>query len=241
MDSDNRTRFKVKLRLRNAFVLQKIGCFDSTMRNLLLTGFEPFDGSSLNPSAEIAKALNGKKVGNRKIVGEVLPLDYSKLSDIIDKLLAKHSPDIILCCGQANRASISIERIAVNAVGTRRADNYDYIPESDIIDPQAPAGYFSNIDIQPLIDALVSKGIPAYISYHAGTYGCNWLIFQVLHRIYSGELDAHATFVHLPPLPNQAIERDQMSIATMPFEVTSKAVKTIIKAIQTWLKLHESG
>jgi pyroglutamyl-peptidase len=154
--------------------------------NILVTGFEPFDGYSINPSSEIAKKINGRKIQEWSIIGAEIPLDYQLALKKIDDLVNQYSPEIILCCGQANRAVISFERIAVNAINTTRMDNKGYVPENDVIIPDAPAAYFSNIDLPNLVEALHQKSIPAYISYHAGIYGCNWIFFNILHKIAVG-------------------------------------------------------
>ena len=201
------------------------------MKKLLATGFEPFDGYSVNPSDELVKVINGRKIAGYDIVGATLPLDYTTALDRLEELLAAHNPQVILCCGQASRATISIERIAINAVGTKRADNHGNIPETDAIDADAPAAYYSNIDPHPLVEALKGKGIPAYVSYHAGTYGCNWILFNILHRIATGRIRGRATFIHLPPLPSQALEKDKMDLATMPLENVVRAIEVVIQTI----------
>jgi pyroglutamyl-peptidase len=201
------------------------------MKRLLLTGFEPFDGFNENPSAEVAKSLDGDTIGAFEVTGIVLPLDYYNALSILDKKLDEYKPDVILCCGQANRETISIERIAVNVLSTKKPDNYGNIPETDIIDNDGPAAYFANIDPFPLVQALLNEGIPAYVSYHAGAYGCNWLLYNVIKRIEMGAINTRATFMHLPPLPSQAIQKDMMSLATMPLDLQLKAVETIIKSL----------
>jgi pyroglutamyl-peptidase len=201
------------------------------MNRLVLTGFEPFDGFSVNPSEEIAKTLNGHRIGKYDIFGVVLPLDYRNALDILDKALEKCKPSLVLCCGQANRATITIERIAVNAVNIDRSDNYGNIPETDVIDSEGPAAYFTNIEPMPLVKALRSQGIPAYVSYHAGAYGCNWLIYNVMQRIEKTKLDAKATFIHLPPLPSQALQKDLQSLATMPLDMQLQALEIIIRSL----------
>ena len=201
------------------------------MPKLLVTGFEPFAGYSVNPSDELVTAINGRKIAGYDIVGATLPFDYTTALNKLENLLAAHNPQVILCCGQASRAMISIERIAINALDTKRADNYGNTPETDVIDADAPAAYYSNIDPHPLVEALKSEGIPAYVSYHAGTYGCNWILFSVLHRIATGKIRGRATFIHLPPLPSQALEKDKTELATMPFENIVRAIEIIIRTI----------
>ena len=201
------------------------------MEKLLVIGFEPFDGYSVNPSDELVKVINGRRIAGYDIVGATLPLDYNTALDKLEELLASHTPQVILCFGQASRAAISIERIAINALGTKRADNYGNTPETDVIDADAPAAYYANIDPHRLVEALKCEGIPAYVSYHAGTYGCNWLLFSILHKIATGTILGRATFIHLPPLPSQALEKDKMELATMPLERIVRAIEVVIQAL----------
>ncbi len=201
------------------------------MGSVLVTGFEPFDGYTMNPSAEVAKKLNGRTINGFRIIGEVLPLDYTKALGELDKKLAKHKPVFILLCGQAARSSVTIERIAINAISTKRPDNYKNLPETDIIDDESPPAYFSTIDPHPLVEAIVGEGIPAHVSYYAGIYGCNWILYNVLKQIDDGCVVAGATFIHLPPLPAQAIEKDEPSTPTMELETMVKALEIIIKQL----------
>jgi pyroglutamyl-peptidase len=207
---------------------------------ILVTGFEPFDGFTINPSEEVAKALDGKMIvpnstaemiEQHSIVGLVLPLDYKNALGILDKALEKHQPDYVLCCGQANRAVITIERIAINILSTKRPDNYNNTPETDVINYEGPAAYFANLEPQRLVQILKDNDIPADVSYFAGAYGCNWLLYNIMQRIENGELKAQATFIHLPPLPSQAIQKDMMSLATMPLGIQVQAIIEIIKSL----------
>ncbi|MFW9788992.1 MAG: pyroglutamyl-peptidase I [Candidatus Thorarchaeota archaeon] len=199
------------------------------MPKVLITGFEPFDGFSVNPSEELVKVLDDTRIDDFSVTGLVLPLDYKSAHNMLYETLKKHKPDYVLCCGQANRAAISIERIAVNAISTKRPDNYENIPESDIIEYDGPVAYFANIDPIPLVNALLEEGIPALVSYHAGLYGCNWILYNVMDMIEKEPFDTKATFIHLPPLPYQAIEKDIMSMATMPLELQVEALNVIIR------------
>ncbi|TFG29865.1 pyroglutamyl-peptidase I [Candidatus Thorarchaeota archaeon] len=201
------------------------------MPNLLITGFEPFNGFTINPSEEVAKTLEGQRIGNYDIVSVILPLDYKNALNLLDYSLKKHKPRIVLCCGQANRAVITIERIAINSLNTRRADNYGNIPEMDIINEEGPAAYFSNMNPHQLVDILRENEIPAEVSYFAGAFGCNWLLYNLMQRIETEQLDIQATFIHLPPLPTQAIEKDDMNLATMPLELQVEALLTIIDSL----------
>ncbi len=196
-----------------------------------MTGFEPFDGYSLNPSETVVRAMNDRTIGEWRVATTVLPLDYSRALDVIWEAISSIDPEIILCCGQAERGAITIERIAINAISTTRKDNTGRAPESDVIDPEGPPAYFTTIDPHPLVQRLQAEGIPAFVSYHAGIYGCNWLIYNVLRWIDLGRLNALATFIHLPPLPEQSIEKASTTLATMPLSTLVHALEIIIMSL----------
>ena len=198
------------------------------MRRLLITGFEPFDGYSINPSAELAKLVDGKIIGKFEIVGVVLPLNYNTAFSELKLHLEEHTPDVLLCIGQANRSAISVERIAINAWSIKRPDNYENIPDTDVISEQGPPAFFTNIDPHLLVEAIEKEDIPAFVSYHAGIFGCNWIMYKVMEWINSSRLNLLATFIHIPPLPAQAIEKDNPNLATMPLGTIAEAIKAII-------------
>ncbi|MHA1771743.1 MAG: pyroglutamyl-peptidase I family protein [Candidatus Thorarchaeota archaeon] len=200
-------------------------------KKLLLTGFEPFDESSLNPSAELAKAMDSATVGEFKVVGKVLHLDYTRALDEIREAITTHKPSVVLACGQANRGAITFEKIAVNALNTVRGDNYENIPESDLIERDGPPAYFTDLDVNHLAESLRDEGIPAEVSYHAGTYGCNWLFYNLMHWQATGQLSARTGFIHVPPLPEQVIEKHAISLPSMPLPMIIRSMHIVIEKL----------
>ena len=83
-----------------------------------------------------------------------------------------------------------------------------------------------------MAEAIKVAGIPADASYHAGTYGCNWILFTLLHWIQNQEVSTDTMFVHVPPLPEQAIQKDTLDLATMPLGVIADAIGIIIENLE---------
>lgn len=198
---------------------------------VLLTGFEPFDGFSINPSAVIAETLKGTIIGNIHVYGKVLPLDYKHALDVLRDAIDSSNPTHIISCGQSYSSDIRLERIAINAISTERADNYGYIPRSDVIIEDGPAGYFGTIDPHPIVSRLRDNGINAKISYHAGTFGCNWVYYNLLDWAANGVIKVQVLFVHLPPLPVQAEEKKDREIPFMDQDKQLKALRIIIESL----------
>ncbi len=196
---------------------------------LLLTGFEPFDDFSINPSAELAKAMDSSRVGKYKVIGKVIHLDYTRALGEVRTAIKKHEPTVVIACGQAQRGAITFEKIAINAISTRRADNYGNTPGSDLIVDGGPPGYFTDLDVEYLAKVLQSNGVPAEVSYHAGTYGCNWLFYNLMHWRATGQLAARAGFVHVPPLTEQVIEKHSVLMPSMPLPTIIRSMRLLIE------------
>lgn len=81
---------------------------------MLITAFEPFSGSALNSSWEVALLLPDA-IGDCIVVKELLPVDFMSAGDKLLKFIEKHSPDVVISLGQSRKfAGLSIERVALN-------------------------------------------------------------------------------------------------------------------------------
>jgi pyroglutamyl-peptidase len=199
-------------------------------KTLLLTGFEPFGDDpgalSLNPSAAIAEALHGQKIGDWRVAGHVLPCEFGRSARVLKTLMREYEPQAILCLGQAGgRSAISIERIAVNWDEAALADNAGIVRTGQPILKTAPAAYFSSLPIHTMRDALLAESIPAEISSTAGHFVCNHVFFSLMHHLRGEKIPAG--FVHVPYLPEQA------NIAQMPSMTQAQMNAGIRCLIQT--------
>ena len=93
------------------------------MKKILVTGFDPFGGEKVNPALEVIKLLP-KKIGENEVRILEIPTVYKKSVEKIEKEIESYKPDYVLSIGQAGgRASISIERVAINIDDFRIKDN----------------------------------------------------------------------------------------------------------------------
>lgn len=182
---------------------------------ILLTGFEPFGGSAMNPSTLVVQ-----KLGTDGIATAILPVDRVGGPEALLAALDQHQPDVLLMLGQAaGRATISIERVAINLMDYRIADNSGQLVSDEAIAPDGPAAYFATVPVRAMLNALLAAGIPAALSLSAGAYLCNQVMYAALHHIAQRNFATRAGFVHLPMLPEQAAaekrEWPSMALATM--------------------------
>lgn len=178
----------------------------SALPRVLLTGFDPFGGETLNPSWLAVRQLAGRQIADHRIVAAQLPTVFGASLDALRALLAEHDPSLVICVGQAGgRGALSLERIAINVDDARIPDNAGEQPVDRPVVPAGPAGYFTKLPIKSMLLALLRAGIAAEVSQTAGTFVCNHVFYGLLHELASRpELrDVRGGFIHVPWLPGQ--------------------------------------
>lgn len=178
---------------------------------ILLTGFEPFGGESINPSWEAVRLVRNVPEG-MDIVRLRLPVTFAEARESLRAAAREHRPDVILSVGQAGgREGISLERIAANLMDARIPDNAGFQPVDEPLYADGPAAYFSSLPLRPLLAALQEAEIPASISNTAGLYVCNAVFYEAARLKAQGKVRM-AGFIHVPYLPGQAAEKDAPSL-----------------------------
>lgn len=173
---------------------------------VLLTGFDPFDGGSVNPSWQAVQALHGRRILGRRIIAAQLPTEFGTSLRALTTLLDQLRPELVICVGQAGgRDAISLERVAINVDDAPIPDNAGAQPVDAPVAPGAPAAYFSGLPIKALLAALQREGLSAAVSQTAGTFVCNHVFYGLMHAIatHPGLRHTRGGFVHVPWLPGQ--------------------------------------
>lgn len=177
---------------------------NKTLPRILLTGFDPFGGESINPSWEAVRALHGRRVCGHLVVARQLPTEFAASLRQLKAAMRDVKPTIVLGIGQAGgRAQLSLERVAINLQDARIPDNAGAQPIDEPVIEDGPAAYFSTLPIKAMLVALYAADIPAEISQSAGTYVCNHIAYAMLH-LAAKKRGVRAGFVHIPYLPAQA-------------------------------------
>lgn len=188
------------------------------MARVLVTGFEPFGGSTVNPSQQLVDALDGN------VAKALLPVSYARAAKALRDAVAEHEPDVVICFGQADgRTGISIERFAHNLDEATTTDNDEAPGTGAAIDPDGPAAYASSLPVDDIVTALRAEGIPAAPSRDAGGFLCNHVFYVLMGTL---EQNARGGFVHVPLLPEQALEQ---AAASMPLETLVRAAQIIVE------------
>lgn len=168
------------------------------MKKLLITGLDPFGGETVNPAFEAVRLLPDI-CGEMKLCKLEVPTEFLRSGTLLKAKIYEEKPDAVLCIGQAGgRAAITPERIAINVMDARIADNAGYQPVDEPIVPGAPAGYFSTLPIRKIVQSIQQAGLPASISNTAGTYVCNHLLYTLLHLAATELPELRGGFIHVP-------------------------------------------
>ncbi|MEI8089807.1 MAG: pyroglutamyl-peptidase I [Opitutaceae bacterium] len=201
-------------------------------RTVLVTGFEPFDGASINPSQEIARNLHGTVIAGHSLVGALLPCVFGAAIPELKRLLDLHRPALVICVGQAGgRAAITPERVAININDALIPDNAGAQPVDRPIVKGGPAGYFSTLPIKAIVAALREVGVPSEVSQTAGTFVCNHVFYGLMHALRTRK-SVRGGFIHVPYLPEQA----KKGQASLPLE---DMVCGVALAVETALRLKK--
>ncbi|WP_220496083.1 pyroglutamyl-peptidase I [Pseudoalteromonas sp. SG41-5] len=199
----------------------------SSMPCVLITGFAPFGGESLNPSWQAVSKLDEYLIAKHRVIALELPCEFNTSLEVLYKAIEQHHPVLVLCIGQAGgRSEISIERIAINIDDARIKDNAGKQPIDHPVVNNAPAAYFAQLPIKRMLLALQQSEIPAAISNTAGTYVCNHVMYGLLHHINEHEPHIKGGFVHIPYLPSQAVHHN--GAPSMSEETVLSALKVMI-------------
>ena len=173
------------------------------MKTLLITGFEPFGGETINPAWEAVRALP-EQIGGWQLRKLQIPTVFGLAAARTLACAAECRPDAVLCIGQAGtRSAVTPEYVGINLRHARIADNLGNQPQDEPVVPGGPTAYFATVPVRAMTAAIEAQGIPAAVSYTAGTYVCNDLLYTLLHHY--AETPVRAGFIHVPFLPEQAL------------------------------------
>ena len=195
------------------------------MKKLLITGFDPFGGADRNPAREAVMALPSV-IGDYEIIPLEIPTVFGKAAETVLRAAQELCPDVILCVGQAaGRAAITPEVVGINLRNASIPDNAGNQPQHAPVVEGGPAAYFSTLPVREMAAAIQGAGLPSSLSYSAGVFVCNDLLYTLLHH-YDGT-STRVGFIHIPCLPEQAKE----GCPSLPLGDTVRGLATAIEAI----------
>lgn len=173
---------------------------------ILLTGFDPFGGEVINPAYEAVKLLPDVIAGAEVIKVEI-PTVFRKGAEKMKEAVERHKPDFVICVGQAGgRANITPEFVGINYEDARIPDNAGAQPIGELIKEDGETAYVTKLPVKAIVEKLREAGIPASVSYTAGTYVCNDVMYHLLYYIQKEWPGLIGGFIHVPYAAEQAVK-----------------------------------
>ncbi len=196
---------------------------------VLLTGFEPFGGESLNPAQEAVKMVK-ENIKGADVVKCYVPVVFGKAIETVYQAMKKENPDVVLLIGQAGgRYEITPERVAINCDDGRIPDNEGNQPVDQPVFADGPAAYFSTLPIKKMVEYMKKANVPAAVSNTAGTYVCNHLMYGTLYHIAKEFPNTIGGFMHVPFLHEQVMNKKETP--SLSIDDVVKGIEASIEAI----------
>ena len=193
---------------------------------IIVTGFDPFGGETINPSIECVKAL--PEIEGVELIRLELPTVFKESAKRLNEVINDVKPDAVLSVGQAGgRAGVTMERIAINVDDARIPDNISQQPIDEAIQLDGKAAYFTTLPIKRIVKAIREAGISAEVSNSAGTFVCNHIMYQALFAATKADKPFKAGFMHIPFIPEQTMDKP-----SLPLEESTRALQIAIETIR---------
>ncbi|MBG6156445.1 pyroglutamyl-peptidase I [Roseibium album] len=205
------------------------------MKTILLTGFEAFGTTPVNPAEKVARHLDGETVEGARIVSSVIPNTFFVCIDAVKAAMAQSGADAVVMMGEfGGRATITVERFALNFNDATRyglKDNAGVSLQDKPTAPEGPLAYQSTLPLRAMVKAMRDGGIPADISDAAGTFCCNHLFYGVLHHLAQTNRTTPAGWIHLPHLPEVAAMDANLGTPSMSVETAAAGLRLALSAL----------
>ncbi len=191
---------------------------------IVVTGFKPWGRYSENPSGAVAESLDGLEIGGEVVHSVTLPVSYRAVGDAVAGIYSM-KPGMVLHLGlDASTPSLKVEQVALN-MADAGPDVEGVEKRGEPVVAGGPAAYMASIPVRRVVDGIRGAGVPARISYTAGTYLCNYLFYLSLHHAPRG---TPVGFIHVPRTPGMALEGRHPS---MPLQLVRRGVVEAIKTV----------
>lgn len=201
---------------------------------ILVTGFDPFGEEKINPSYEVIKILPDKILGEEIIKIEIPTVTKTALKKIIN-LIEEKNPDIVISLGQAGgRMGVTPELIGINNINFPIEDNEgNKINNKKVVD-SGDDGLFTTLPVEEIVMEMKKSGIPSYLSYTAGTFVCNEVMYGTLEYIKKNKLNIKSGFIHIPFIYEQILNKT--NVFAMPLDIIGKGIEKSIEVTINQIK-----
>lgn len=177
------------------------------MPEILLTGFVPFGTVTDNISQHAVETVEPDLPDGWTCRKAVLPVSWGDTWAELEPRITADTRVVVAFGHDENGTVIAPERIGVNVRHQERPDNDGRIPDLRI-EADGPAGRWTSLPVDRIVETVRTAGIPCEASAHAGTYLCNYTTYMLARHRDDHRPDLACGFVHLPPGREPGPDRD---------------------------------
>lgn len=209
---------------------------------ILVAGYGAWAKAENNPAAQVVGELGKRSWTGCDVIGHVMPVNSVDLRSHVEALLDAHRPDAWVGVGVSEAAIIQTEMVGINWRHFDVPDSSGARVDQSPIIPGGPVGYNATLPHAEMVSALNAAGIPASVSFHAGTHLCNQMLYTTAHVIQERGLPTLTGFIHVPQSPANIalIEGRKRQAASMSLTMTTDAVAICIDTLVTALTAQKT-
>ena len=196
------------------------------MAKLLVTAFEPFGTWKSNSSQLCLTQFVQQIPSDWNVTARVYPVEFETTRPLLESDLMQEY-DFSLHLGQTQQtARIRFEALGLNLGAVPGKPEGEVFP----LNHNGPAAYQCGLPLSDWAAALRELGIPATVSFHAGTYLCNATLYWGHHLIHQHRLKTESCFVHVPLDISQVVNQSG-DFYTLP---TALVVQSLLHLLEFW-------
>lgn len=194
------------------------------MTRVLVTAFEPYGAFPSNASWLALVELTRERPSEPQVTTRRYPVDFGEVRRRLAQDLEGEF-DFAIHLGQAPGSSrVQLESIGLNVGGEASMSAGELRP----LEIEGPLACRSDLPLAAWAERLRREGIPAEVSYHAGTYLCNATLYWSLHLSEQMNLRTRSVFIHLPLDLSQTVGLAKET-PCLPASISAHAVRLILE------------
>ena len=124
---------------------------------------------------------------------------------------------------------MTVEKVAINLAEARIPDNDGEQPIGQALREDGDTAYFATVPVKAMVANMRKHGIPAHVSYTAGTFVCNSIMYHVLYLLDRKFPGVKGGFIHVPYESTQVVDKPN-GTPFMPIDQIAKALEYAIEA-----------
>ena len=209
---------------------------------ILVAGYGAWAKAENNPAAQVVGELGKRSWTGCEVIGHVMAVNSDDLPASIDALLDAHRPDAWVGMGVSEAAIIQTEMVGINWRHFDVPDSSGAQVDLSPVVAGGPVAYGATLPHAEMVAAVNAAGIPAAVSFHAGTHLCNQMLYTTAHAIQKRGLPTLTGFIHVPQTPGNVarMEGRKRQMASMSLAMTTDAIAICIDTLATVLTARQT-